>query len=105
MLITESKKDFNHKIGICKKESKETTHWLNMLATAEPEKADKSDGKAEAQPDAGSDKRAETKTEAKAEPKTEAKAPAPRAEGEFALREGLAETIKYFDSQTMRAEH
>ena len=32
----ESKKDFNHKIGICKKESKETTHWLHMLATAEP---------------------------------------------------------------------
>jgi four helix bundle protein len=37
----ESKKDFNHKIGICKKESKETTHWLHMLATAEPEKAEK----------------------------------------------------------------
>lgn len=32
----ESKKDFNHKIGICKKESKETTHWMHMLATAEP---------------------------------------------------------------------
>ena len=32
----ESKKDFNHKIGICKKEAKETTHWLHMLATAEP---------------------------------------------------------------------
>lgn len=32
----ESKKDFVHKIGICKKESKETTHWLHMLATAEP---------------------------------------------------------------------
>ena len=32
----ESKKDFNHKIGICKKESKETTHWLHMLAIAEP---------------------------------------------------------------------
>ena len=35
----ESKKDFNHKIGICKKESKETTHWLHMLATTEPDKA------------------------------------------------------------------
>ncbi len=31
----ESKKDFNHKIGICKKEAKETTHWLHMLAMAE----------------------------------------------------------------------
>jgi len=37
----ESKKDFNHKIGICKKEAKETTHWLHMLAIAEPEKAEK----------------------------------------------------------------
>lgn len=36
----ESKKDFIHKIGICKKESKETTHWLHMLATAEPEKSE-----------------------------------------------------------------
>lgn len=32
----ESKKDFRHKIGICKKESKETRHWLRMLATALP---------------------------------------------------------------------
>lgn len=37
----ESKKDFNHKIGICKKESKETTYWLHMLATIEPDKAEK----------------------------------------------------------------
>lgn len=37
----ESKKDFIHKIGICKKEAKETTHWLHMLAVAEPEKAEK----------------------------------------------------------------
>jgi four helix bundle protein len=37
----ESKKDFVHKIGICKKEAKETTHWLHMLATAESEKAEK----------------------------------------------------------------
>ena len=28
----ESKKDFQHKIGICKKESKETMHWLRMIA-------------------------------------------------------------------------
>ena len=30
----ESKKDFQHKIGICKKEAKETMHWLRMLAVA-----------------------------------------------------------------------
>lgn len=34
----ESKKDFKHKLGICKKESKETTHWLRMVARAVPEK-------------------------------------------------------------------
>jgi len=32
----ESKKDFKHKIGICKKESKETTHWLRMIAAGNP---------------------------------------------------------------------
>lgn len=32
----ESKKDFEHKIGICNKESKESRHWLRMLAIAEP---------------------------------------------------------------------
>ena len=32
----ESKKDFRHKIGICRKESKETRHWLRMIAKAEP---------------------------------------------------------------------
>ncbi len=36
----ESKKDFVHKIGICKKESKETLHWLRMIAKAVPEKKD-----------------------------------------------------------------
>ena len=30
----ESKKDFRHKIAICKKESKETKHWLRMIARA-----------------------------------------------------------------------
>ncbi|MCL5407708.1 MAG: four helix bundle protein [Patescibacteria group bacterium] len=30
----ETKKDFEHKLGICKKESKETKHWLRMVATA-----------------------------------------------------------------------
>jgi len=31
----ESKKDFNHKIGISKKESKETMHWLRMISKAD----------------------------------------------------------------------
>ena len=30
----ESKKDFSHKIGICKKESRETKHWLRMIVVA-----------------------------------------------------------------------
>ena len=33
----ESKKDFEYKIGICKKESKEAKHWLRMIAKAVPE--------------------------------------------------------------------
>ena len=33
----ESKKDFRHKIAICKKEAKETRHWLRLLSTANPE--------------------------------------------------------------------
>ncbi|HBM45507.1 MAG: hypothetical protein UT05_C0009G0066 [Parcubacteria group bacterium GW2011_GWF2_38_76] len=33
----ESKKDFTHKLGICKKESRETKHWLRMIALAVPE--------------------------------------------------------------------
>ena len=32
----ESRKDFHHKIGICRKESKETKYWLRMIAVAEP---------------------------------------------------------------------
>ena len=36
----ESKKDFRHKIAICKKESKETKHWLRMIARANPNKKD-----------------------------------------------------------------
>lgn len=31
----ESKKDFYHKIGISKKEAKETMHWLRMIAEIE----------------------------------------------------------------------
>src|SRR3990167_5315258 len=34
----ESKKDFIHKIGICKKEIKETKHWLRLLASSNPER-------------------------------------------------------------------
>ncbi|TRZ64561.1 MAG: four helix bundle protein [Spirochaetia bacterium] len=34
----ESRKDFVHKIGICKKEIKETRHWLRLLAAVNPEK-------------------------------------------------------------------
>ncbi len=33
----ESKKDFMHKIGIAKKESKETMYWLHMISIALPE--------------------------------------------------------------------
>jgi len=36
----ESGKDFKHKIGICKKESRESKHFLRMSAIAIPEKAD-----------------------------------------------------------------
>lgn len=34
----ESKRDFRHKISICKKESKETKHWLRMISKANPDK-------------------------------------------------------------------
>lgn len=33
----ESRKDFKHKIGICKKEAKETKYWLRIISTAAPE--------------------------------------------------------------------
>lgn len=32
----ESPKDFKHKIGICKKESREVKHFLRMIAVASP---------------------------------------------------------------------
>ena len=35
-----TKKDFRHKISICRKEAKETRHWLRMIAHALPEKAE-----------------------------------------------------------------
>lgn len=37
----ESKKDFIHKMGICKKEIKETRHWLRLLARSNPENKEK----------------------------------------------------------------
>ena len=33
----ESRKDFEHKIGICKKEAKETRYWIRIIAEAVPE--------------------------------------------------------------------
>lgn len=37
----ESKKDFKHKIALCKKEAKETKLWLRMLSKINSESADK----------------------------------------------------------------
>ena len=37
-----SKKEFFQKIGTCKKEARETKHWLRMLAAAEPDRKKKS---------------------------------------------------------------
>lgn len=37
---SESKKDFKHKIILCKKEAKETLHWLRMIAKANSDKKD-----------------------------------------------------------------
>jgi four helix bundle protein len=36
----ESKKDFKHKIALCKKEAKETKLWLRMLSKTNPEKSE-----------------------------------------------------------------
>jgi len=33
----ESRKDFKHKIGICKKEAKESKHWIRIMVKAVPE--------------------------------------------------------------------
>lgn len=33
----ESKSDFKHKIGICKKESRECKHFIRMIVKAQPE--------------------------------------------------------------------
>ncbi|MBI4132628.1 MAG: four helix bundle protein [Candidatus Sungbacteria bacterium] len=37
-----SRKDFHHKISICRKEAKETLHWLRMVAKANPSRQDES---------------------------------------------------------------
>ncbi len=37
----ESKKDFKHKIGICKKEARESKHWFRMISIAVPELKEK----------------------------------------------------------------
>ncbi|OGN95462.1 MAG: hypothetical protein A2Z77_07080 [Chloroflexi bacterium RBG_13_51_36] len=36
----QSKRDFQRKISICKKEAKETKHWLRMIAKANPDRRD-----------------------------------------------------------------
>jgi four helix bundle protein len=36
-----SRKEFRQKIGTCKKESRETKHWLRMIAAAEPAQAER----------------------------------------------------------------
>jgi four helix bundle protein len=33
----ESKKDFRHKIGLCRKEARETKYWFRMIARAAPQ--------------------------------------------------------------------
>ena len=37
----ESGKDFKHKIGICKKEARETKHWLRMIIVVDPDLKEK----------------------------------------------------------------
>lgn len=36
----QTRKDFIHKIALCKKEAKETTYWLNLLKEIESENTD-----------------------------------------------------------------
>ena len=35
-----TRKDFRHKIGLCRKESRESKHWLRLLAAAHPPSRD-----------------------------------------------------------------
>src|SRR5688572_1257446 len=37
---SDSKKDFRFKIGLCRREAKETKHWLRLVVAAEPELRD-----------------------------------------------------------------
>ena len=37
----ESKKDFQHKIALCKKEGKEAKHWFRMLSVVNPKQKEK----------------------------------------------------------------
>ena len=39
----ESKKDFIHKIGICRKEAKETEYWLRIISSGNPDIKSKCD--------------------------------------------------------------
>ncbi|MFH1367099.1 MAG: four helix bundle protein [Patescibacteria group bacterium] len=39
----ESRKDFKHKIGICKKEARETKYWLKVMITACPQLAEEAE--------------------------------------------------------------
>jgi four helix bundle protein len=36
----DSKKDFRFKVGLCRREAKETKHWLRMVVAAEPQLRD-----------------------------------------------------------------
>ena len=36
----DSKKDFRFKIGLCRREARETKHWLRMVVAAEPQQRD-----------------------------------------------------------------
>jgi len=33
-----TKKEFRHRIGICRKEARETKHWLRMMVAADPDR-------------------------------------------------------------------
>jgi len=35
--VAQSKRDFEHKLGICRKEAKETAYWMRIIVTANPE--------------------------------------------------------------------
>ena len=37
---SDSRKDFRFKIGLCRREAKETKHWLRMIVAAEPQLSD-----------------------------------------------------------------